>query len=343
MRKRIVSVLALSALLCAALSLPCPALGGSCSVTVSPGSIAEEAERAGVLIDLYLVAEIDADTSLPVLRLLAPYADASPTEGTLPDEAVWQELTQALTRAALTSGQPLAAGRALNTRIDTADDGTPLSPGLYLLVARGSETGDYTAVVEEDGKERIVTVARTEDGELLFAPELLLLPSPGGEGGLGPWPELSIVEGEPWVYDLAPTLKASFNSWIGSLEIRKTLPVYVGPEEAFFVFNITAIYDGEIIYSDVAAMRLHDAGLQSIFIEPLPVGAEVTVTEVYDGTQYLVTEDTVTVVIQGDGVTVAPFENRDAPTPRRGQGVVNQFVYNGTTWVWRAETEGGGK
>lgn len=73
----------------------------------------------------------------------------------------------------------------------------------------------------------------------------------------------------------------------GSVRIIKTLTHYnqfLG--DACFVFDVEAKLDGNIIYSDVIAMNFSEAGPRSYEIDHLPIGTEVTVTEVYSGHSY---------------------------------------------------------
>lgn len=76
---------------------------------------------------------------------------------------------------------------------------------------------------------------------------------------------------------------------LGNLEISKTLQSYnasLGP--VTFIFKIEATQGGKKVYSDVVSMVFTSATTQKITIENIPVGAEITVEEVYSGASYTV-------------------------------------------------------
>ena len=116
----------------------------------------------------------------------------------------------------------------------------------------------------------------------------------------------------------------------GDLKITKSINVLTGPDPVTFVFQIdwkdldgnpqtryAAISFGEGITSETE---------RTYFLKKaIPVGAQVTVTEVESGLRYtLTTALNTTPTISAEGVVGATFENTH-DTPGGGYGVVNRF------------------
>ena len=89
---------------------------------------------------------------------------------------------------------------------------------------------------------------------------------------------------DEWLYDPVIGLKAEREEQYGSLIIEKTLSSYnesLGSVD--FVFQVEADKNGEAVRSTVERIRFNGAGTQSVVVDRIPVGAQVTVTEVYSG------------------------------------------------------------
>ena len=196
--------------------------------------------------------------------------------------------------------------------------------------ATGLETGMYLVVPEE---------TKSDDYAYTFKPYLVSLPS---------------HYDDIWRYNLtgdyAVGLKPEATDLYGDLVITKELTTYnatVGG--ATFVFQVEATKDysaigGEekVVYSDVVMLEFDAAGQQSITIDNLPAGAEVTVTEVYSGGSYEATEGsefTVTiiadeVVSEETLVATVTFTNEYNGNLNGGSGVINHFEKEGNGWGW---------
>lgn len=158
------------------------------------------------------------------------------------------------------------------------------------------------------------------------------------------------MEDDTWIYDLvgknAIGLKAEKTDRYGDLVITKTLDAYnatIGG--ANFVFQIEA-YKTDIdtqvkthVYSNVVSMSFYDPGRDSITIEDIPAGAEVTVREVYSGASYKVTSNEAqTKVIYADGEDGSPvsvnFSNTYDYRLNGGCSIVNSFRYDNEKESW---------
>ena len=116
----------------------------------------------------------------------------------------------------------------------------------------------------------------------------------------------------------------------GELEITKTLSRYESSEAATFVFQVEATKDGEVVYTNVAALTFTGAGTKSVRLKHIPVGANVTVKEVYTGAAYeLTSAATQSTVILSPDDPAAPagvsFTNDYDGSGKSGHGIVNEF------------------
>ena len=320
-------------------------LSKDCSLTVSPGGeeTAAELAQAGVVVDLYKVAEAKAGSGADAygFQMLEAYGSLTAGEGL--DKEDWQRLAQEAAEIALgvapgtEAKLPIVAGAPLGTAIADSDAAEALTPGLYLLIARGSDVEDYvTTIPGEDGTESIVTVAYSKEHTFRFAPELAAIPSKeADENGV-----ISSANPGDWMYDLTVYLKPDREERNGSLEIIKDLLTYEDSYEATFVFQVEAVLDGELVYSDVVSMTFNAPGEQHVLIDKIPVGAEVTVTEVYSGAGYsLIAGPDGPVIIGADEVVSVTFTNDYDNSGNGGHGITNHFEYdpeNGE-WIWVQE------
>jgi hypothetical protein len=114
------------------------------------------------------------------------------------------------------------------------------------------------------------------------------------------------------------------------------------------VFQIEATLNDEIVYSNVAAIPYEGRATGSVTLSKvIPVGAEVTVTEVYSGVTYRVAEGSQTVQniilnnIEPDEEgfsNIVSFRNEYDGTGRSGSSITNHFEYMddgaGLVWNW---------
>ena len=302
-----------------ALALLVSTIGGAqaeetaCSVTVttdlSPAEKADLVTGAGLVLDVYQIAELDVGsvsfTLLEPYTGLAPYMDNADT---------WPELAQEATKLALGT-------TALKTV--KLDETTTLDPGLYLILAHGSLTDYVENRTDSEGNPQLVTLAKSGSFLYRFLPMLVSLPNR--------------TDGEDWDYNLTVPLKVEYTGYV---DIAKTLRTYEESEgTARFLFDVEAELDGELVYSNVEYMDFTAAETQVKRIEGLSEGTTVTVTEVYSGARYrLEGSNTQTVTVEyGESATVT-FVNDYYPSQVSGETVVNQFTYGegeyGGTWSW---------
>lgn len=159
------------------------------------------------------------------------------------------------------------------------------------------------------------------------------------------------TQDDTWVYDLvgenAVTPKIQRTERQGDLVINKLLDTYnatIGG--ATFVFQVEAVKTDidaastdpdrtRVVFSDVFSMTFNGTGTDSLTIEGLPAGAEVTVTEVYSGASYKATTDAAqTVVIVAEDSVSADFENTYDGGLKGGSGIVNHFRYDSEANEW---------
>ncbi len=354
MKKRHI-VRALALLLGMAMLLAYPAaavdLNASCTVTVEANSTeyADDLEKADVVIDLYRVADA-APVGENGYELLPTgvFSDLVITDAQDSDE--WQVLTQEAAELALALGSPTVSDAPLGEPITLTNGGTPLSTGLYLMIARGRGVDDYSTTVLNDREEStLVTVAMSDDYEYLFAPQLLAIPAevqesapeeaPVPEGGESGQP---VTDGTPdiiWVYDVDVALKLDRLPLYSDIEVFKTLTTYEAAEPATFVFDVQATLDGTMIYSNVASLTFTAPGTKSVLLQRIPVGAMVTVREVYSGAHYsLQSAATQTATIVAGTTARVDFVNEYNGSATGGHGITNNFTYDGYTWVWVQKT-----
>ena len=94
----------------------------------------------------------------------------------------------------------------------------------------------------------------------------------------------------------------------GCVEIIQTLKPYETPlsENAVFVYDVEATYDGRVVYSDVVKIEASAMGQNSILVENIRAGADVTIELVYypNGFECSETMKSTTIKSGGDIATV---------------------------------------
>jgi len=333
-------------------------VAGSCSLTVYPEDPdKEEADRfgedlagAGVVVDLYRIARAvktpGYDTYhyelMPGYDLDIPGADGNQAGSNQPFAGSWEALAQQAAATVLDENSPgtpvTGSGVPTGSRIEGLD------AGLYLMVARGSNltyVSDYKMEIRQKdeaiGEEsvRIATIANSEQHSYAFLPQLVSLPAKQADAdGV-----VNTANPGDWIFDMAVNLKPERLSRYGSLEIVKTLSEYetMGgiQESATFVFEVTGRLNGEVVYSNVESITFTAAGQESVVLNRIPAGAEVTVTEVYSGSSYeLTVPGDRTAVIGADSVVSVEFENEYDGRRTNGHGIKNQFVYDEEAGRW---------
>lgn len=329
-----------------------------CSLTVEPSGeeFAEDlAENASVVLDLYFIAGITdtGDDGYDYAFSTAPY-DTLSFEAEDRDAESWAAFAQEVAGIALgEEGAPVVTGAKAGEKIEN------LTAGLYLVIARSEELEekeDYVkpwplSELKED--ESIATIANSAKYEYSFAPQLISLPSKeADEDGV-----INTANPGEWIYDLTATLKPERTERYGHLKIVKTLTEYVEFEDnidssivkdpAIFVFKVEATLgegeDAETVYSNVVSLIFEEATTKFALLDRIPVGATVTVTEVYPiagkpsayhMTQSGMSEDPLVILpdeedadgnLDLDKVATATFTNAHEDTDLGGHGIVNKF------------------
>ena len=117
----------------------------------------------------------------------------------------------------------------------------------------------------------------------------------------------------------------------GELTITKTLTRWHDAGPATFVFQVEGVDDiGNTVYSNVTTLDFDAAGTRSVTLHGVPVGAKVTVTEVYSGSSYqLMTEKEQETVVLSPEAEGAPagvsFTNDYDVTNEGGHGILNRY------------------
>lgn len=328
---------------------------GSCSLIVHPedpnkkeeDKFGEDLASANVVVDLYQIAKAVKTPGYDTYQFQAVdgYTGLNlPNSGqddNKPEES-WDEIAQKAAEIALNPDSPKTAiegkTKPAGEKIEALD------PGLYLLVARGkdlTELKDYRIEMkpedstDEKEPKRIATIANSNQYSYAFLPQLVALPTKDAdENGA-----INTANPTDWISDASVNLKPERKDRYGSLEIVKTLSEYEtmeGIEEsATFVFEVTGRKDGEVVYSNTDSITFTAAGQESVVLDRIPVGAEVTVTEVYSGSSYkLTTSGDRKAVIEAEEVVSVEFENEYDGRRTNGHGIKNHFRYDEEQGKW---------
>lgn len=322
-----------------------------CSVTVSPvhpeNEMADDLDTANVVIDLYKVAKAVQVSGYDTydFEFVKGYEKLEEIYRNNPNNADWREMAQSAARYAVENDTPVENGKGVPAKSSIAN----LDCGLYLLIARGSDipAEAYTTEVrQEDGSTNIATIAHSDVYEYTFAPELISLPSKQIENADGDIDNTTAGNGE-WQYAMNVNMKPLQNPRYGSLEIVKTLQSYnynegtAERQPAEFVFQVEAELNGQNVRSTVVSLSFTEAGQKSAIVDKIPVGASVTVTEVYSGSSYEIVssdEQRPDDLISADRILRVEFENAYNNTNHGGGSATNHFEYQyneeSGQWEW---------
>lgn len=300
-----------------------------CSLTVLSGSVdfEEELKDANVVVDLYQVAQAREVSGYDTYtyEFLEGFESLVLSEN--PDAEEWKSLSQKAAEIAFSGREPAVKGVPFGEKI------SGMKCGLYLVIARGADVSDYVVTVEDEaGNKSLATIANSGEYTYSVAPALVSLPEKDAdENG-----NISTDSAGDWKYDVTAALKMERDVRYGSLEIVKTLKSYETKDPATFVFLVEAKTGDQLVYSDVASISFTSPGEKKTLLTRIPVGAEVTVTEIYSGAVYQPeTGDTQKTVIAADEVVSVSFTNRYDETNNGGGAVTNHFEYNSDTgWGW---------
>ncbi len=351
-------------------------LEGSNTLSVKPAgdSVDEEfkADIAGanVVVDLYQVAQavkipgVDSYT----LKVNEAFADLLPAEAAdeesekafwdaMTDET-WRQLSQDAAKLLFTEGvdedgdptftknadyAPLVEG--LKADMTAPEQSAGLPAGLYLIIARSAEVTDPTEYMTYETMEvsgegettaaakNLVSKAESEEYAYTFLPELVSLPTKEAVDGV-----INTANPGEWIYDATVTLKPEQAPRKGSIKIVKGLEGFLNGKPATFVFEIKAVRKGEVVFSNVYSITFDGAGTQELLVEGIPLGSEVTVTEVYSGASYkLASSGEITQTLESVDI-VPEFRFTNEPDRYRdGGAITNIFEYDEEGgWTWHA-------
>ena len=308
-------------------------LTSACSLTVGSSSstdkdFIEDIAKANVLMDIYLVA--DAVEKKGYEGYVFDVKDTYANTVTIPDNVdtkTWSDLAKV---AAGVVENAYKAGNAIapDKTIKAGETATNLSAGLYLVIARGDGITDYfEEKTDEQGNTGTYTVATTDVYKYFFAPEFVALPTkePDENG------EIKSSNPTPWLYTAQVFMKPLRELRYGDLKIVKDLLTFEDSEPAYFVFDVEAtIGEGaeqKNVYSNVFTLEFTAAGEEYLLIEKqIPIGANVTVTEVYSGATYDLTSALTqnTVIVANDLVEVR-FTNDYNENRKHYGAITNHF------------------
>ncbi len=311
-----------------------------CSLTITMaediGAQYPELMNAGIPVTLYQVADMSPDAEYTPLEGFGEIGLADIGSTTTAED--WENIAR---KACQALGRPFGVEEQA---VEGADGGNPeeqQEPAVKEPVKHefdvklidgpdtlgGLECGLYLVYAEE---------TLTDNYGYRFTPYLVSLPTSDytAEGG----------GTDTWTYDVTMGLKPEQETRYGELVIEKTLgTVNTSMGGAVCVFQVDAVKDGELVYSNVLSLNFTLPGTKQIVVEEIPMGAEVTVTELYAGAGYqLTSDDTIQVTVvppEAEGCPATARFTNDYEYPGYGTGVVNHFERVGEGWEWNQQTD----
>lgn len=351
------------------------------TVNLAPADsgFAEDLATANIQADLYLLApakEAGTDDSYtyavpksgendypspfqaPLEELMTKLADDPDLEKQNDKDKVYstfEPLAQAFAGIVLSktySGVPITGA---NVSDHTTITVTGLDAGLYLLIIRGAglttkdddpET-DYVVKTEQaaggEGTETqtqtvYATRVVTDDYEYLYRPQLLTVPTKVSEENVQ---QYNTAYGS-WVNSLTIYAKPTREANNGDLKIIKNVS-NPGPDPVNFVFEVTWKDKSNNDVTKVVTMTFKgDTRKEYTLVNTVPIGTEVTVTEVHSGIGYTAVTGPQTVTIKATPTpagsepaavpNVVEFSN-DHSGPGGGHGILNRFTPDGSNFT----------
>lgn len=286
---------------------------------VGAGASAEDFEHMIIPVKVYKVADVNAS---------AEFTSTAEFEGldfniVMKDTnaATWENLAKGAVEK-LNGVEPTKTGAIENGNSAVIDG---LDVGMYLIMPQETFNSDYTR-------------------KYVFTPYLTALPSSDyTQTGAG---------SDDWQYDRTIYLKGEAQPQFGKLTINKTLSNYnetLGLTTSVFEI-VGKDAQGNVVYTNVASITHDGAGEKSVTIENIPVGIEVTVTEVYAGASYEIAGGNVkpativsdAAVSNGSPAASVAFTNKYNGGNDSGYGLMNEFkVGDDGAWEWTKPTTPG--
>ena len=128
---------------------------------------------------------------------------------------------------------------------------------------------------------------------------------------------------------------------LGTITISKTIQHYETSNPVTFVYSVDAVKNSQTIYSDIVSITQETAGTKTTSLNDVPIGANITVREVYNGRWYtLSTPDTVNITLtdQNNSQTASFTADYNYQGFGGGIGKMTNFSYD-TQSGWSATGE----
>ena len=236
-----------------------------------------------------------------------------------------------------------------------------LDAGLYLLIIRGQELTEkdssdhpekvYVKKTDQASSDEnsaattlFTTRVLTEDYEYLYRPQLLTVPTKVSEENVQ---QYNTAYGS-WVNSLTIYAKPTREANNGDLKIIKNVS-NPGPDPVNFVFEVTWKDKSNNDVTKVVTMTFKgDTRKEYTLVNTVPIGTEVTVTEVHSGIGYTaeISSRTATIVAtptptegaasadsaDSAGIAEVVFTN-DHTGPGGGHGILNRFTPDGSNFT----------
>lgn len=307
-------------------------LSSKISLTVKMPQNFTASDKDRVLIDIYKIADAEPVSGYDTysLTLLDAYKSLDLTKTNKTGSTDWETISADAANIALKKGA-LQTPDVKGVALETAEDLTTVGPGLFLVVAHGTDS-DYIRYPEKEG-DLIETIASGEKVYYHFNPQLICIPDRFDEAtGTSNTANNNI----PWQYDAVLNLKASVEQKLGDVQIVKKLiaPEGVQVKPCTVIFNVVGVFNGQTVYEKEHAINFNGNSSDSILIKDLPCDTIVTVTEVYPGAGYAPTNPSTGVLVGtiGPETTITlSFENT-LKTRIFGVGIINHFEYKNSEW-----------
>lgn len=298
------------------------------TVSVAGSDYQEDFDRMSIPVSLYKVADVDAMGAFTPIGEFSGMDFSGIGSATTADE--WMSL-------ASEAYAFVENAEAVDTIDILAEEG---SNGAASATFEGLETGMYLVAPQETFNPEYTV-------KYVFTPYLTALPSSAyTTAGAG---------SDDWDYETEIGLKAEAEQQYGRLSITKTLQNYnESLGRATFVFEVEGRDEEDnVVYSNVISSTHAGAGTETVTLDRIPAGLNVTVTEIYSGASYTtVGSDTETALIVSDAGVEATAGTPEALSPaavaftneygggnRGGYGVTNHFESDGENgWNWENPT-----
>lgn len=244
-----------------------------------------------------------------------------------------------------------------------------LEPGMYLVVAHGKNlsAAQYTGFIDADvtvedapaygaAGQKIVTRAYSNGYTYTYLPELISLPMRGtGNAETVRTGGFNTSSTDPWQYSVTVELKSEQSQEMASLRIEKTFSadgqtVLTGATKS--VFEIEAKVNGVTVYSNTVAIASDANEKFKVLEKVVPVGASVTVKEVYDGAGYALAGTNTrerTFIAEGDAMNgdqlvihadnVVAFTNNYNGVDIGGDVLINSFTHSNGGWLLNGQSQ----